>query len=157
MIELGSKVRDLVTGVTGVASARTEWLYGCARIAVDSTELKKDNKLFDTMWLDEQRVEEVEKRFFPTNPALDSGFKLGSKVKDRITGFEGLAVARTTWASGNVTIGIEPTTLHEGKPIETHSFEQQRVELIEEKAPPVSKQNSAVSGGPQNDPSPRNI
>lgn len=157
MIELGSKVRDLVTGVTGVASARTEWLYGCARIAVDATELKADNKLFETMWLDEQRVEEVEKGFFPTNPVPDSNIKLGSKVKDKITGFEGLAVAKTTWASGNVTIGIEPTTLHEGKPIEAHSFEQQRVELIEEKAPPISKQNSAVSGGPQNDPSPRNI
>lgn len=157
MIELGSKVRDLVTGVTGVASARTEWLYGCARIAVDSTDLKKDGKLFETMWLDEQRVEEVEKGFFPLSPAPNSEIKLGSRVKDRVTGFEGLAVARTVWVSGNITIGIEPTTLQEGKPVEAHSFEHQRVELLEEKAPPVSKQNSAVSGGPQNDPSPRNI
>lgn len=153
MIQLGTRVRDLITGMTGVAIARTEWLYGCARVGVESVEIKKDGKPSDAVWLDEQRVEAVdgEKAFTPVTPQ-EYPIKLGSKIKDKLTGFSGLAVAKTVWFSGSTTFQIEPTTMHEGKPVEAHCFEAQRVELIEEAAPPVSKNNSATSGGPQNDP-----
>jgi len=152
MIELGSKVKDLVTGTEGIAVARTEWLYGCARIGVECQELAKDGKLKEIGWYDEQRIEEISKDAFPVQVNAETNIKLGSKVRDKVTGFTGMAVAKTCWTSGNVTIAIEPTTLHEGKPIDPHSFEWQRVELIEEKAPPISKDNSASSGGPQKDP-----
>ncbi len=33
-IELGDKVRDTVTGFTGIAIGRAKWLYGCDRIVV---------------------------------------------------------------------------------------------------------------------------
>lgn len=54
--------------------------------------------------------------------------------------------------SGNVTITIEPTIMFEGKPVAPLSFEAPRVLLVEELVPPMSKNNSAKSGGPQNDP-----
>jgi hypothetical protein len=152
MITLGSKVRDLVTGKVGFAVARTEWLYGCARIGLEAQELNKDGKREEIGWYDEQRIEEIEKNAFPITPNPEVNIKLGSKVKDKLTGFTGMAVAKTCWTSGNVSFAVEPTTLHEGKPIDPHSFEWQRIELIEEKAPPVSKDNSATSGGPQKDP-----
>lgn len=152
MIQLGSRVRDIITGMHGVAVARTEWLYGCARIGVESTDLKKDGKPSDSAWFDEQRVEQLPEPGFPALPLQQCDIKLGSRVKDKLTGFEGLANARTNWMSGNVTINIEPTVMFEGKPVTALSFEAPRVQLIEEIAPPISKDNSARSGGPQNDP-----
>ena len=35
MIELGEKVKDTITGFTGIATARTDYLYGCIRVEVE--------------------------------------------------------------------------------------------------------------------------
>ena len=78
--------------------------------------------------------------------------KLGSRVKDIYTGFEGTATGRTEWLYGCTRIAIEPTELHEGKPIESVWFDEQRVVEVEAQAPIVSPTNSATSGGPQKDP-----
>jgi cellulase/cellobiase CelA1 len=80
---------------------------------------------------------------------------LGSKVKDIQSGFSGIATARTEYQYGCARICIEPTKLNEGKPIEVQWFDEQRVEVIKEQKPAVSKSNSATSGGPQNDPKSR--
>lgn len=151
MIKLGSKVKDMITGYAGIAVGRTEWLYGCNRIVVESDQLK-DGKPLETQWFDEQRVEHVADTNIPVSPSKQTDITLGSKVKDRVTGFSGLAVAKTEWLSGNVTITIEPTSLHEGKPVDAQGFDVQRVELLETKTPPVSAQSTATAGGPQRDP-----
>jgi len=78
--------------------------------------------------------------------------KLGSKVRDNITGFEGIAIARTEWLHGCARVTIQPQGLHDGKPIESHTFDEQQVELVEAHAPVVSGASSATSGGPQRDP-----
>ena len=78
--------------------------------------------------------------------------KLGSRVKDMYTGFTGTATARTEWLYGCNRIAIEPTELHEGKPIEAVWFDEQRVVMVEEREPTVSPANDATSGGPQKDP-----
>lgn len=56
-IELGSKVRCKVTGFTGIAIARTQWLTGCMRITVQPQELDKDGKTRDTGCFDEPMLE----------------------------------------------------------------------------------------------------
>lgn len=55
MIKLGQKVKDKITGFTGVVMGRTEYLYGCVSVAVLSTKLK-DDKPKDWVWFDEQRL-----------------------------------------------------------------------------------------------------
>lgn len=39
-VKLGDKVKDRVTGLTGIVMARTEWLNGCIRMMVQPQELK---------------------------------------------------------------------------------------------------------------------
>ena len=78
--------------------------------------------------------------------------KLGDRVKDKYTGFEGIAIARTEWLYGCTRITIESTTLHEGKTIDPHSFDEQRVIRVEEAQPFVSPQSEARTGGPYPDP-----
>jgi hypothetical protein len=55
-IRLGDKVKDSVTGFTGIAIGRTEWLHGCARIIVQPTGVMKDGKLYDTQQFDEPQL-----------------------------------------------------------------------------------------------------
>ena len=56
MIRLGSRVKDSITGFTGIAIGRTDWLYGCSRICVEPEKLQKDGKAFESLWFDEQRI-----------------------------------------------------------------------------------------------------
>lgn len=58
--------------------------------------------------------------------------KLGDRVRDKVTGFEGIAIGRSTWLYGCERIGIEPTTLDDGGlPIEPVFFDEQRILLVE--------------------------
>lgn len=79
--------------------------------------------------------------------------RLGSKVRDNITGFTGIAVGRTAWLHGCARVGVEPDTLKDGKPIEIQWFDEQRIDVLEDRAPVVSAASSARTGGPQQDPS----
>lgn len=54
-IGLGDKVRDMVTGFSGIAVARTEWINGCVRWCVQSDKLK-DGKPADEIWFDDGRL-----------------------------------------------------------------------------------------------------
>lgn len=55
MVKLGDKVTDAVTGFTGIATARTEFLHGCVRICVEAAGLH-DGKAIEPQWFDEQRL-----------------------------------------------------------------------------------------------------
>jgi hypothetical protein len=78
--------------------------------------------------------------------------KLGSKVKDVLTGFTGRATARVEYEYGCARIFIEPGEMKDGKPIEGIYFDEQRVEVVEEKLPVISKDNSATTGGLHDNP-----
>lgn len=79
--------------------------------------------------------------------------KLGDEVRDMITGFQGVLIARTEWLRGCVRLTIQPRELKDGKPIESESFDEQQVELVEPKEKPMSEQSRAESGGPYPTPS----
>jgi hypothetical protein len=56
---LGDKLRDRVTGQTGIAVSRAEHLFGCARYWIEPQELK-DGKPVEGRWIDEDSVELAE-------------------------------------------------------------------------------------------------
>lgn len=56
MVKLGDRVRDSVTGFTGIAVARTEWLHGCDRIVIQPDKLDKDGKVQPNESFDEPQV-----------------------------------------------------------------------------------------------------
>ena len=60
MIKVGDRVKDIVTGYTGIAVARTEWLNGCIRFTVQSNEYH-DSKPVDSLCVDEPQLVIVEK------------------------------------------------------------------------------------------------
>jgi hypothetical protein len=55
MIELGSKVRDQVSGFEGIATSRCEFINGCIQYGIRPT-VGADGKIPDTQYLDEQHL-----------------------------------------------------------------------------------------------------
>jgi hypothetical protein len=79
---------------------------------------------------------------------------LGFLAKDAITGFTGVAVARTQWLNGCWRISLQPRELKDGKPIENHTFDIQQIKVLEEQpavveAAPVGQKRP---GGPFPEP-----
>lgn len=58
------------------------------------------------------------------------GINLGDKVKDIVTGFEGIAVAKTTWLNGCTRIGLQSDKLKDGLPTEAQWFDEPQLKLI---------------------------
>ena len=55
-IQLGDKVKDPITGITGIAVARTNWLHGCNRITVQPEGCDKEKKPFESYTTDEPQL-----------------------------------------------------------------------------------------------------
>lgn len=62
---------------------------------------------------------------------------LGFKVKDIVTGFEGTATSVSHYMNGCTRVGITPNkTTDKGEPGEPHLFDEQQVEILEERVRP---------------------
>lgn len=71
-IQLGDEVKDVVTGLAGIAVARTEWLNGCSRITVQPQEIK-DGKPADLQTIDEPQLVILQAGKVKTGPANPGG------------------------------------------------------------------------------------
>ena len=56
--------------------------------------------------------------------------RLGDKVKDCVSGFEGIVIAKTDWLYGCVRFGVEAQELRDGKLIEAQWFDEPRLVLV---------------------------
>lgn len=56
IVHPGDKVKDRISGLTGIATSRTEFLYGCVRVAVQPQELK-DGKPVEATYIDEAQLQ----------------------------------------------------------------------------------------------------
>lgn len=71
-IHLGDRVKDSISGFTGIAQGHALYRFGCAQFLVTPEKLKETGELMDAQWFDEQRIELVEK-LAPAVPAPLSG------------------------------------------------------------------------------------
>ena len=62
---------------------------------------------------------------------MSKEIKLGDKVKDTITGFKGIAVARINWINGCDRITIQPEGLTEkGETFDVETFDEPQIKVI---------------------------
>jgi len=54
-LKLGMEVQDKISGLKGIATSTTEFIYGCRRIGVSPQELK-DGKLMEETVIDEPQL-----------------------------------------------------------------------------------------------------
>ena len=75
-------------------------------------------------------------------------FDLGSKVKDQITGFEGVITCRSQWIHNYNVYSVNPTDLDDkGALRHSEQFDEPQLKLVKEKVVKASRR----TGGP-NDP-----
>jgi hypothetical protein len=55
-IDLGSTVKDKISGYQGLVIGRAEWLYGCRTYTVKSQTLTKEGKPTDSIACDEDQL-----------------------------------------------------------------------------------------------------
>lgn len=75
-----------------------------------------------------------------------STINLGDKVKDRITGFVGIATSRHEFINGCVQYSVTPQVDKDGKYVNPEGFDEARLEVVEAMAAPIE---AAATGGPQ--------
>jgi len=68
MINLGDKVRDTVTGFTGIAFGITTFLNGCKRVGVQPA-VDAQGKMQPSEWFDEPQLEVIEITTIKRNPS----------------------------------------------------------------------------------------
>ncbi len=79
-IKLGAEVRDKVTGYSGIAVARTEYLQGCARITVQA-KVKEDGEVPDELTFDEPLLEVTGRGILPEEKEPAGGPRGISRAK----------------------------------------------------------------------------
>ena len=79
--------------------------------------------------------------------------QLGDKVRDTISGFEGIATARHQYMYGCVRISVTPKTDKAGKHQDTQSFDEPQLEVVEAKQ--VAATPKAKRHGPGDVPAPK--
>jgi len=75
--------------------------------------------------------------------------KLGERVKDTISGFEGTATARAEFLTGCVRLEVTAGHLHEGAPIEPQWFDDGRLTVLAAAEPAKPAAKSTKKGGPR--------
>lgn len=75
-IELGDKVKDKITGFTGIATGRAEYLTGCVRFMVERAG--KDSK---AEWYDEGRLVQLRPKVHARDKAFAAAGPRESPVR----------------------------------------------------------------------------
>ena len=71
--ELGVTAKDIITGFTGIVSARTQYQTGCCTYGLASRKLSTDGKPVDWEWFDEVRLEIVDAKPIKLGEEVDPG------------------------------------------------------------------------------------
>jgi len=146
-INLGDRVKDRISGFTGIAYSKYEWLNKCKRIDILPETFDKDGKVQDSIAFDDVQVELVEAGVVVVSPNVSTAqIALGDRVKDRVTGFIGIADGYLDGVCG-LRVRILPEVLDkEGSPAEATWFWESQVELVDAGAIVVEKN---YTGGPR--------
>ena len=82
MIKLGDKVKDSITGFTGVVTGITTWLNGCVRIGVQHEKLK-DGVPSETQWIDDVQLRVIIRgKVAAIPPGPSGGLEEGRRRRD---------------------------------------------------------------------------
>ena len=74
--------------------------------------------------------------------------ELGDEVKDTVTGFIGIVVARHQYLYGCTRISVQPPVDKDGKVPDSHGFDEPQLEILKPKKTPVATPEERWVGGP---------
>ena len=132
-LKLGDEVKDVLSGFQGVITNKSHWLFNMDTYGVKPRELK-DGKPVDSMVFDEERLEIVQEGVIPhPNDDPEFLFNLGDKVRDTISGYEGVVISQTYWLTNCVHYSVQAGKLDDkGEPVKHQHFPEPQLQLIKE-------------------------
>lgn len=68
MVKLGQKVKDKVTGFTGITDAKIEFMNGCVQFRVLPKKKAKDEKYPEGQYIDVEQLDVVDSEPIKLNP-----------------------------------------------------------------------------------------
>jgi hypothetical protein len=107
-------------------------------------------------------VKFISRLFGATNEVvMTETVQIGDKVRDNITGLEGIAICRSVWINGCVRIVVQPQDVKDGKPVESTCLDEPQLTVLQRRAiapePEQTPQPERVfepvrkAGGPRDD------
>ena len=158
-ITLGDRIKDRLTGFSGICSGITEFLYGCRKLHVQPETLGKDGRIQDPEYIDEPRIELLRKKNFlqaaprpPQKVGAGEVVELGDRVEDTLTGLTGVAAGIGTPLYGCRRIHIEPEKINpDGKLHDIIMVDEPRVKILKKKnfLETAPRAPNAPPGGPR--------
>lgn len=144
-IEVGDKAVDKVTKIEGIVVVRHDYLYGCARIGIQP-EGSHDGKPHEVLHIDLPQGNLLKKKAVSREGMEPvKRVDLGSEIKCRITGFQGICAGRAEWLYSCTKVLIQSRELRKGKPIDGIWVDEPQAEIIKEKVIAEAQKNT---GGP---------
>jgi hypothetical protein len=72
---------------------------------------------------------------------------LGTRMKDTVTGFEGIAVAKIEFLNGCVQYNLKPKLDKDGKIVEAQMFDSQQLIVVDDGLAKAKKKDEKPTGG----------
>ena len=121
-VKLGDMVVDEISGFEGIVTSITTFVAGCKRIGVKSQKLI-DGKPIGTQVFDEQLLNITDRNIIIPAKQVKKTIKLGDKIECVINKHTGIAVSMTEYINGDITIGLAPEEVKDGKPEEPTAYD----------------------------------
>jgi len=106
----GDKLRDKVTGLEGIVMVACEYSTGCIHYAIAPP--LHDGKAPAWQWLDSNRFELLSQKevYFAIIQTKTAAFRFdyGDKLKDIVTGIEGIVMVKARYYDGELQYGVAP-------------------------------------------------
>jgi len=80
VITLGSKVKDKITGFTGIVTGRCEYITGCNQVLV-APQVTESGDFKESHWFDEQRLDQVGDAILVLDNGASPGFDKPAPIR----------------------------------------------------------------------------
>lgn len=133
--EFGQRCKTLVVDYEGVLTGRHVVITGCDLLGI--TNDKDETKWFNEPMvkvIDDELVDEFENSGCNKFGDLDNAkFEMGTKVRDKISEFEGKITSKVINITGDISYSITPKFDKKSKNNDAEWFDEGRLEMVEEK------------------------
>lgn len=150
-IKLGSRVKDVITGFSGIATQRIDQLGGNIQYAIQPETLTGD-AYPEGMCIDHHTIDVIDDGVSArATPAKEITINLGEVVEDKASGLTGIAVQRATYINGCISYAVVPKIVTDGlmaNNVTESWMSQDRLEVIGQGITPAAPVKKNVPGGP---------
>lgn len=144
--ELGDQVKDLTNQLVSHVVSVSNYLHGMPRLGLQPG-LDLTGKPMEAYAVDAPQVIILKKGALKViQPKFKPTVKLGDKVTDEVSGFEGILTGTAEFLFGCMRGGISPRVDKDGKMVDTQWIDMPQIKLV--KAKEIETGNRKT-GGPQ--------